>query len=269
MKKLYFVIFLFALCSRAFSQGCSDAGFCSIGSLKNVSEDEHKHNLDIGFNLGYGVQKTVTYNPYLQYSAQLNNRFTVQGKLTATYASGFLGDKFNIGDIYGIVTYNAKKSETDEINLTGGIKIPLTTANDKNASGLALPLDYQSSLGTYDFIAGINYIFRKHLELDAGLQLPVIQNNHNSFFLDESSDPRLQRFANTNSLHRQPDVLFRLGYYINLPRSFSLKPNLLAIYRLGTDSYITRQGISSELIGTGGLTLNEGVTLTNCQQENR
>jgi hypothetical protein len=148
MKKLYFVIFLFALCSRAFSQGCSDAGFCSIGSLKNVSEDEHKHNLDIGFNLGYGVQKTVTYNPYLQYSAQLNNRFTVQGKLTATYASGFLGDKFNIGDIYGIVTYNAKKSETDEINLTGGIKIPLTTANDKNASGLALPLDYQSSLGT-------------------------------------------------------------------------------------------------------------------------
>jgi hypothetical protein len=262
-KKIHLIAFLSIISLRVFSQGCSDAGFCSLGALKNINTfDQPKHQLDLGFNFGYGEQKTLTYNPYLQYGVTLSDRISLQGKLTTTYASGFLGSSFNVGDIYGVITYAATKNQANVIHIIGGIKVPLTTANDKGSAGLPLPLDYQSSLGTYDFIGGINYVLSKHLEADAALQIPFIQNNHNTFFEDEYTDNRIKYFASTNNFKRKPDLLFRLGYYINLPYAISLKPNFLVIYRLSPDSYESRSGIRSSIMGTQGLTLNEGVSIT-------
>lgn len=263
LKSFYLIAFIWIFSFRALSQGCSDAGFCSLGALKNSPLTEQpKHQLDIGFNFGYGEQQTLTYNPYLQYGVRLNSQLQLQAKLTATYATGFLGSNTNIGDLYGVITYTIIKNKVNDIRLVGGVKIPLTTANDKAANGLALPLDYQSSLATYDFIGGVNYVLLNHLEVDAALQLPVIQNNQNTFFPDEHTEARIKYFPPTNHLHRQPDALLRLGYYFNLPYAISVKPNLLAIYRLGFDSYTSRAGEKITLTGTGGLTLNEGVTLT-------
>jgi hypothetical protein len=265
IKQLFLSFFLVAAVSSAvFSQGCSDAGFCSLGALKNVpGGSQPKRMLDIGFNFGYGEQKTLTYNPYIQYGVVINERLTIQGKLTSTYASGFLGNKFNLGDLYGVITYMPANYPNSSLRFIGGIKIPLTSANDKNAAGLALPLDYQSSIGTYDIIGGINYIYGSHLEIDAALQIPVIQNNKSSFFPDNfPPDSRLNNFPPTNQFRRQPDVLFRLGYYINLPASITLKPNLLAIYHTGNDSYLNRAGTRVALINSQGLTLNQGINLT-------
>lgn len=249
---------------NSFSQGCSDAGFCSLGALKNVTQGtQPKRILDVGFNFGYGEQKTLTYNPYIQYGVVLSDRISVQAKLTSTYAKGFLGSKFNLGDIYGVITYTPATTSSNSLRFIGGVKIPLTTANDKNSAGLALPLDYQSSIGTYDIIGGMNYIINGHLEIDAALQVPLFQNNKSSFFPDNfPPDSRLNNFPPTNQFRRKPDVLFRLGYYIKLPASISLKPNLLAIYHTGNDSYVDRTGSRVALIGSKGLTLNEGITIT-------
>jgi hypothetical protein len=264
IKNLCFAIILIAFSFNAFSQGCSDAGFCSLGALKNVSIGiQPKHIIDFGFSFGYGEQKTLTYNPYLQYGVALNDNWFIQGKLTSTYAKGFLGDKFDLGDIYGVVTYKPTTDENNAIHLVGGIKIPLTTSNDKNANGLSLPLDYQSSIGTYDIIGGINYVFHKHIEADLALQLPIIQNNKSTFSPNiYPADSRLSNFPPTTNFERKPDLLFRLGVYINLPAAITLKPNLLAIYHLGQDTFENPQGVRNQLIGTKGLTINEGITIT-------
>jgi hypothetical protein len=266
MIKQLFLSFLLiaAISTRVLSHGCSDAGFCSLGALKNVpGGSQPKRMLDVGFNFGYGEQKTLTYNPYIQYGVVINERLSIHGKLTSTYAKGFLGSKFNLGDIYGVITYTPTNYVNSSLRFIGGIKIPLTTANDKNAAGLALPLDYQSSIGTYDIIGGINYIYGSHLEVDAAVQVPVIQNNKSSFFPDNfPPDSRLNNFPPTNQFRRQPDVLFRLGYYIYLPASITLKPNLLAIYHSGNDSYLNRAGARVALINSQGLTLNEGINVT-------
>jgi hypothetical protein len=264
IKRLYLFIMLTTLWAHTYAQGCSDAGFCSVGALKNVTGDEQpKHLLDFGFNFGYGEQQTLTYNPYVQYGVAVNRRWFIQGKLTSTYAKGFLGSKFNFGDIYGVATYKINANTENDIRLVGGIKIPLTTANNKNAEGLPLPLDYQSSLGTYDVIGGVNYVFRKHFEADVALQVPVIQNNNSSFSPGlYPGQSRINHFAPTNRFERKPDVLLRLGYYINLPGAISVKPNLLAIYHLGQDTYEAPGGTRLALNGSKGLTLNEGVTIT-------
>ncbi|MEO7530291.1 MAG: hypothetical protein ABIS69_02735 [Sediminibacterium sp.] len=260
--KHFLLLILFALSANyIFSQGCSDAGFCSLGALKDVSQGtSHKQSIDFGANIGFGEQNTFSLNPYVQYNLPLNKHVSLLGKLTATYASGFLGRAFNVGDFYGVATYTPNKDAVNSLRLLGGFKIPFTSANSKSAAGLPLPLDYQSSIGTYDIITGINYIIHGRLEFDAGLQAPIIQVNKNTFFADEYTDPKTMKFASTNNFRRKADVLFRAGYYIKLNSSVTIKPNLLAIYHLGEDTYENRFGKRTVIKGSDGLTLNGGIT---------
>ena len=262
MKHLLFFAFT-AIVVQTYSQGCSDAGFCSLGALKNVPNSSmHKQSIDLGAGVGLGEQNTFSLNPYLQYNLDLNKHFTILGKVTATYASGFLGNSINIGDFYGVATYAPKPGSVNSIRFLAGFKIPFTSSNSKNASGKPLPLDYQSSIGTYDVIGGVNYVIHQKLELDAGVQVPVIQHNKNTFFPDEYNDNRALKFAPTNNFRRKSDVLIRVGYYFPLSKSLSAKPSLLAIYHLGEDTYENRFGKSTSIAGTNGLTLNAGIILT-------
>ncbi len=261
MKLLLTILLLFITITTINAQGCSDAGFCSLGVLK-TKMDSAKHTISIGANYGAGEEGTSTINPYAEFSYHLNKSWAFQTKITATYANGFLGNKFNLGDVYGFAVYSPKLKGSNILSLLGGVKVPLTSANDK-FNGKPLPLDYQSSIGTYDVIAGANYVINKKWELNAGLQVPVIQVNKNTFFPDEFTDARIASFTPTNNFRRKSDALVRVGYYINLPSSsITIKPNLLAIYHLGKDSYENRFGKRTEINNSDGLTLNGGLIIT-------
>lgn len=263
MKRFILATVLILAIKLCFSQGCSDAGFCSLGALKDVNlNSTSKHSIDIGSNIGIGEQNTFTVNPYLQYNYEAGKHFSIQTKVTATYADGFLGSIFEVGDIYGLVTYTVRKQALNPVRILVGVKIPLTSANSKNGEGQPLPLDYQSSIGTYDIITGFNYIIRKKLEFAAGFQAPVIQINKNSFFPEEHGDQRAKEFPPTNNFRRKPDVLLRAGYYVKLSSSVTIKPNLLGIYHLGKDTYENRFGNTTSIEGSAGLTLNVGMVAT-------
>jgi hypothetical protein len=260
MKALILTTALVFISVFSFAQGCSDAGFCSLGVLKNNVENPSTHTLSFGASYGLGEGSTSTINPYLEYGAKFNDRLSFSGKITATYATGFLGSTFDAGDLYGSITYSPKITSDNSLNFIGGIKIPLTVANDKNSGGKPLSLDYQSSIGTYDAIAGVNYIIHKKWEFDAGLQVPVYQANKSTFFPDEYADPRANKFAPTNNFRRKSDALARVGYYINFPGTFVLKPNLLLVYHLGNDTYQDHFGVTQTLNGSSGFTLNGALT---------
>lgn len=264
MRKLLFLFMCFLLQLTVHSQGCSDAGFCSLGILKNNSPGSgKKYSLAIGANYGAGEQGTSTINPYLEYGVRINNDLSGQVKMTAVYANGFLGSTFNVGDIFGFVNYAADPTATNQLNFLSGFKIPLSFANDKNKDGKPLPLDYQSSIGSFDLIEGVNYIIRKKWELNAGIQIPVVQKNKNSFFPDEYSDHRINSFPATNNFKRKGDALVRVGHYLFLKKSsIMLKPNILAIYHLGEDSYENRSGQRESINGSDGLTMNAGIIAT-------
>ena len=64
MKKVLFLFLSLSLCLAAFSQGCSDAGFCSLGILKNnTAGTGKKYSISIGANYGAGEQNTRTFQP--------------------------------------------------------------------------------------------------------------------------------------------------------------------------------------------------------------
>ncbi len=263
MKYFFLLISCLAASIKALPQGCSDAGFCSLSILKNHVQNTSKQSLSIGFNYGNGQGNTDSYTAYLEYKRQLNKHIAVHAKITGGYAVGFLGSNINAGDVFAFATYSTQPQAANKLTFLGGVKIPLTTANDKNNNGKPLPLDYQPGIGTYDLIAGANYIFQGNWELNAGVQLPIVQINKNSFFPSEYIDSRINDFVASNLFLRKSDILARVGYYARFKKSnITIKPNILAVYHVGKDSYENIYGKRTIIDGSQGITINGGIVAT-------
>lgn len=248
------------------AQGCSDAGFCSLGDLKRQSDEvDSLKNNTIAFGIGYsrGLEDTQYANGYLEYSRKCGEKISFQAKLTAAYATGFAGENFNIGDVFLFGTYRFIRNSTHNLSFLAGAKIPLNYSNNTNSKGVALPLDYQSSIGTYDFIAGLNLSLNKHWEFNVGYQVPIINKNQSSFFPSLYADERINEFAPTNQYRRKSDGLVRAGYVFNFKESsWKFKPNLLAIYHFGNDTYEDINDKTISIKNSEGLTLNGGLVTT-------
>ncbi|HMG16490.1 MAG TPA: hypothetical protein VK590_13625 [Saprospiraceae bacterium] len=256
MNRITLIIcaFLFISLSQSFSQGCSDAGFCSLGILKNPSVNNIEDKLNtasIGMIYGAGFEKTTIFSQFVEYQRKLSSIFTIDAKLTSVIASGFLGSNTGLGDIYLTASYKVGMAR-----ILGGFKIPLNDANGKNKENMALPMEYQSSLGTFDLIAGVAISPGKHWELSLATQINLSANNKNSFFPGLYSDERANEFANTNKFERKPDLLFRLGYRYKIKEKWNIKPDLVALYHLGEDTYTSPDGLPVPIKNSDGLTIN-------------
>ncbi len=115
------VVSLSCLSTNLLAQRCSDAGFCSVGNL-GVHGNNHvakKHYLQLTTPIGVGDDDVVVFAPTLEYGTQLGKHWQAQGKVTANYASGNLGDAFGAGDVFLSGTYlvdPTKKWQTSFVN---------------------------------------------------------------------------------------------------------------------------------------------------------
>ena len=139
------------------SQGCSDAGFCSIGSIKpNQINTSSNQRLTIGVTNGIGDENVYVLTPYIQYDNKLSKNWSIQAKITSNYASGNLGSVFGFGDFYVTGIYSKKMNQNWKIDYILSIKAPLNNSNLQEGNK-HLPMQYQSSLGTIDAIAGLSF----------------------------------------------------------------------------------------------------------------
>jgi hypothetical protein len=151
------------------------------------------------------------------------------------------------------VFVNVNYAVSDKMELTAGAKVPLTDGNKKE-DGLPLPMDYQSSLGTFDVITGLSYKF-KNLKFNIGWQQPISQNSNTFIAEDYAMHSPLHGFQSTNNYKRKGDVLIRVAYTVPLSKKLTLVPGLLPIYHLANDEFTNING--KQLIhGSKGLTLN-------------
>ncbi|OXA72310.1 hypothetical protein B0A56_13760 [Flavobacterium columnare NBRC 100251 = ATCC 23463] len=236
------------------AQGCSDAGFCSVGNpFKTVNKDI-KNYIEVNAGYGLGEKNTGIISSHIAYTRLFTDRLAMNVKVTGLSANGNLGTKTNVGDLF--ITANYKLNDSDKLKWSGllGLKIPFTKGNDK-INTISLPMPYQSSLGTYDIIGGLEVGLKKW-DFNLATQIPL-SDNKNSYLSNLSSN---QGFVSSNLLHRKPDVLFRSTYKILLANEqLTLKPNLLFIYHLGNDSYIDQLNQKIEIANSNGLTLNGNI----------
>jgi len=251
MKRILFSFFIL-LSSFSFGQGCSDAGICSIGNGFSSAIDSTKNQIEVGNVFGKGLEDVVYISPYISYTRAFSTHFSLTTKITYSQASGSFGTRGNIGDAFLIGNYKFSERKNKQWSTLFGVKIPFTGSNDK-INNFSIPLDYQSSLGTYDLFLAADLRY-KRWNFNTAIQIPVINSNANSYFDEYSAS---NDFPTTNLFERKSDVLFRSMYtFKSKSQKFTYKPNFLFIYHLGNDSYEDIFGNRKEIQNSEGLTIN-------------
>ncbi len=259
MKKIGLLILLLivVLLNKTMAQGCSDAGFCTIGHLKQLqAQDEAKRHQKISLFLpvGIGDESVFVFAPGIQYDNQINKKWALQAKLTANSANGNLGNATGLGDLFLSGTYSFPSKTKWNVSATVGTKLPLNKS-DLNAAGKPLPMQYQSSLGTVDIISGIS-IANNKWQFAAGWQQPLTLQNQNQFLPVYWSTADANKYAPSRNFNRKGDFLARVAYLYQVNKKFSLNGGLLGIYHLGKDNYTNQNNQKVAIIGSDGVTLN-------------
>lgn len=253
MKKTI-LLFVLTLASNInlFAQGCSDAGICSISSMFQNENNITQNNIEFGTILGAGEADVTYISPYATYSRTLNEHWTLSSKLTYSVASGSFGQRGALGDVYALANYNWKTDKKAKWSSLIGFKVPLNSSNLK-INEFSIPLDYQSSLGTFDALLGMNLSYKKW-DFNTALQVPVFNNNKNSYFAEFGGTTD---FASTNLFERKSDVLLRATYTQQTTnKKFTFKPNVLFLYHLGEDTFENIFGQREAIANSDGLTIN-------------
>jgi len=258
MKTSIIAFLLSVSLNAAFSQGCSDAGFCSVNGIKPTNSDTIQHSkneIRVGINYGQADFNITTIGAYLDYSRIINQLLSFNLKFTAINQEGNNLTNSGLSDLYFTTNYQLHK----KIGLTTGVKFPL---NDGNISknGLPLPLDYQPSLGTIDYLLGVSTSIKK-LQIVGAWQQPITQNENQFIAESYPENSFLRNFRSTRNFQRAGDVLLRLSYPVNINSKITFTPSILSIYHLKEDRYTATNGITKAIVGSSGLTLNANLFL--------
>ena len=262
----YLCVLLATLPIFLHAQGCSDAGFCTVNSLKPHSTSDsanvYKNQLKAGFSYGKADHSVSAYSQYVEYNRQINPKIGISVKAASLLQTGNTMSAFGLSDIYLNTNYRLDKSFT----FTLGTKIPLTNGNTAK-NGNILPMDYQSSLGTLDFIVGIGYQIKK-LQLAAALQQPLTQNKNQFVAENYPANSVFRDFQTTKDFKRSGDVLLRASYPIKITDKFQITPGFLNIYHLSKDKFTNSASSHQEIEGSEGLTINGNIFLDYNLNEN-
>ncbi len=258
--KLATLVAILALANNQINaQGCSDAGFCTLDIVKPIELEEaevkqpHKHTFKAGLNIGSADNDITVFGQYLEYNYKFSEKFSATTKLTAISQSGNNISNFGLSDLLINANYKFAKNTTGVL----GFKIPFTNGNDTDENR-PLPMDYQSSLGTYDIILGVSQKI-KNFQVVVAYQQPL-NKNENTYFSSSSLNNSPFIFS-TNEFDRAADVLLRVSYPVKASKSLVITPSILPIYHVTNDKYTDLMGNSREIEGSQGLTLNANIYL--------
>lgn len=251
---ILFIILLFISGTRTYSQGCNDAGLCSMGDLDGKGlTDDNKYNTQLSYFFGLGEQQSFINTIQLeQRFAFLEGRGLLFIQLPFHYIYGNLGQTYGIGDVsLGFnYTYIAKKELTGSFLIAG--KLPSNDAG-KTIDGKGAPMVYQTSLGTYDLALGAN-IFYKKWQFGLGYLKPF-GSNGNYFNPSEWPDnSNAEEYTRMRDLARGDDGMLRVNRFFHAGKN-SYNVGLLALYRMQKDK-VSVGDDRMDLDNSDGLTLN-------------
>src|SRR3954469_24336243 len=115
MKYLPLLVFIFAT-QLALSQGCSDAGFCTMGAMKpdqpyNKKIEFKLNSMEISFYRGTTTLTPIIFVATADMNFSLNSRNTFQVKLPFQYVTGRLAETSSVSDISLCFTRNLISSD--------------------------------------------------------------------------------------------------------------------------------------------------------------
>src|SRR5258708_30075828 len=157
-------LFLFILASvhfDTFSQGCSDAGFCTMGAMKPDQPFNKKikvklRSMELSFYRGTTTLTPIVYVATADLNFSLNSKTTFQLKVPFQHVEGTLAKTSSLSDLSLCFTRNIYSSDQFDLNLSIRGKIPTNNSDFTASHGKAFPMYYQTSLATWGLISGIS-----------------------------------------------------------------------------------------------------------------
>ena len=171
----------------SYPQGCSDAGFCTMGAMKPDQQFNKKlplklRSLEINLYRGSTLLSPIIFVGTVDFTVGIGNNSSLQVKLPYQTVDGNLGSTKGLGDISLGFTRKVIDTEIWDVAFTIGGKIPtnksdLKKENDSVGYERDLPMYYQVSLGSWDLIAGASVLSRNWL-FATGIQIALNKNNN-------------------------------------------------------------------------------------------
>ena len=241
----------------AFSQGCSDAGFCSAGSMKaGANINDFSSGFQITEIIGLGEEHVFISTTQIELKLLTHANGRVNIRAPFTFVSGDLGNNAGFGDLQ--VSYTLRKIVNDSLTwaFVAGFKYFSGDSDALNKDDLPLPMPYQTSLGTNDLIFGVNMFYRKwHFAM--GYQR-VFGTNKNQFTHKAwNNDTHAVEYFESGFLERGDDIMMRFQRMVEREKA-TWTFGLLPIYRLQKD-IIEIDSVRVPLNGSNQLTLNINV----------
>ena len=265
--------FLILFCLTAWSvtgwgQGCSDAGFCTMGAMKPDQPFSKRiqlrlRSMDFSYYHGKTTLTPVVSSVTADLNFSLNSRNGFQVKLPYQWVEGKLGRTEGAGDLSLCFTRLLRSGDVWNLNGSLGAKLPTNDSDKTNAEGLPLPMYYQTSLGTYDGILGLSAISRKWL-FATGVQVPFNGNGNQFLWGKWNSRPELtdyvRKYDRALELERGIDVMVRGERNFRFSR-FNASIGLLPIWRIRRDVFTNPTGDRITTNGTTGMALSAIATM--------
>lgn len=263
---LFFLIFFPCY---LFAQGCSDAGFCTMGAMKPDQNYSKRmaiklSSIELNYYKGESLLTPTIHAATVDFNFGINDYHSFQIKVPYQWAKGSLGANGGLSDISLSFTKLLKTSKKWNISGTLGTKIPTgdanKTVNNEFTNGQDAPLHmyYQNTLGSVDAIAGLSIISRKWL-IATGIQVALTENNNQFTHAGFSNYPSQEYLVRNNvgrSLKRGTDVMLRVERNWRFT-NFNFSLGALPIYRITKDEGIPEDGTERvKLEGTTGLALS-------------
>ncbi|GAB4132114.1 MAG: hypothetical protein OHK0045_11860 [Raineya sp.] len=194
----------------------------------------------------------------------LSPKSTLHFKLPYTFIFNKMPTTNGLGDISLSFTRLLLLQGKWQVAGTLGAKIP-TNGNNLSYKGLPLPSYYQTSLGTYDLVAGIGIIYGNWL-FTTGYQQAFNRTKNQFLRYVEDGVPKnsfdgteyasfANAYANSKELQRAPDVMLRIERNFRIGR-FNAHLGLLNIYKLYDDEVTNFKGARVKIAESKGLTMN-------------
>ncbi len=252
MKKITWTIILLTTTYMTYGQGCSDAGFCSMGAMRPSQIYTKKLNFKlraVEINYYQGATKlTPTVNAAsVDFTFGVGDKHAMQVKVPYMWIKGSLGQTAGLGDISLSWTTNVYSTEQYHINATIGTKIATNDSNLDNVNqehtsdnlNHPLPMYYQTSLGSYDFVAGAAFISSKWM-FATGIQIAFGENSNFFRYRDWANYPDpdyILSYDLANNLKRGTDLMLRVERAFHFSK-VDIRLGALPIYRIIQDEVL-------------------------------
>lgn len=256
------LVIFFMNAPSAQGQGCSDAGFCTMGAMRpdqtyNKEVKFRLRALEVNYYRGESLATPIISAVNADFTFGIGENYAIQAKIPFQWVKGQLGETQGLGDISLSATRSFEKKDYT-LGITLGAKVAVGNASKEGSNG-DLPMYYQTSLGSYDLVLGGSLINDKWL-LATGVQIPIIHRNENDFrwghWKETEHEEYVFEYNLANQLQRAPDAMLRVERnwrYVN----YNFGIGTLAIYRFLKDKrYDFQQDKTIQVAKTSGLSLN-------------